>query len=1025
MPTSQANSGSAGHVPSSGARGGSGTLARGAVLLILLVIVTGAAAAQRGWLELETKHFRFIYRPGDGSAAVEQLLPMSDGIYLRVRDRFGYDVPQATVIVYDETDFANGYYSLAPPQHIGLFTVEPWVQLVGSDGSSWLEMLLVHELTHYFQYNTPAGLAYLAGRVFGPALGPFHHLLAAVWTVEGNAVNNESDLTDGGRLQDPWFLAQYRAQLYADAVPGLFQLGYDSHLPPRGRYYLGGAVFFDYLLREYGAQVLSDFHFRFARFPLGGVWFPLRAALGDPVREAYSDMLAADTLRFGLDPVVERAQRLTPTRSGTWSRPRSTGNGIYVYRRSVDRAPGIVRLDPATGEAEPVWSLVLTHAEAWSVSADGTRIVAGAATLEGSGAGLDSGERAAIVLWDDRTGDVRTLIADDVWSPAISPNGQTVVAVMRRPGNQQALIQVPADGGPEPEIIGMSPGMTFFDPVFTQDGQSVLVTTNQDGVQTIRRFTVGIGSAAAPSTPSAGEVLVAGGSLPDGTVLSGLARPHLGPAGEVRFVAAAGPAGSALNTPLSVWELDPGTRTASLVAWDPVAAVSRTDVDGVTLVQTMSELGTELRVQRRVPAVTSAVPRSLVLSTDPSNQEAWPASPPEPATADPGASSSGPVPKDARPYRPLPRPRLWLPDGGSSAAALASGLHPLQSLGAGVFVLGADEFGLTSWQASGVYYPGIAQPALSLSLDFLPPGWSFSLASVGDYVPVQGGFAWISEHSTRVGVDLLRRADHRQSRVIGANLGLSLARERRSDTGFTFAEVGTVGPGPWSLLPSLGIGGVRTSPAPRVAASGHLDRSASLTVSLSDLLAGGGLGPGVVDGAARLDLAPGAGRHTVRLAASADYGFGGLLVAGSGFRGFGSAVPLGPALLSPGQFGLSLDWILPAWLVDIPVAPSTGITAFSAGAFVEARGGFGSAGLQLEPDMVVGLELGSVITSILQLPLSGGVSVLIRPSAPEPLQAFTVYFGTGNTGLILETGARGSTISTPAGRLARRLFRRD
>ncbi|MFW5729171.1 MAG: hypothetical protein ACOCYG_05860, partial [Spirochaetota bacterium] len=252
-----------------------------------------------GFRQRSTEHFTFVYEPRDADA-VDDLVAMAEDVYKDVTSLLEHEPAHTRVLVIGRTDRANGYFSSAPPQHIGLVVAPPEGLSLGTRHREWLRLVFVHEFTHYVHLNYDSGFFYTLSRLFGEELITGNLLFMPFWNVEGIATTAESLLTAGGRGRSAFFELPYRALVMENELFNLTQAGYESHLPPRGRYYAGGYLLINYIVREYGIGTYLDIHRDYLRFPFLGIYGAIRrhtgtsatALLGEVRRElerAYQD----------------------------------------------------------------------------------------------------------------------------------------------------------------------------------------------------------------------------------------------------------------------------------------------------------------------------------------------------------------------------------------------------------------------------------------------------------------------------------------------------------------------------------------------------------------------------------------------------------------------------------------------------------------------------------------------------------------------------------------------------------------
>src|SRR5208283_848107 len=109
-----------------------------------------------GWSRVRTEHFVFVFEERD-QEAVRELLSFAEEVYGELTLFLDSTPQDIWVVLRGRIDTANGYTTASPP-HIVLYLAPPSEPLLGLDGSSYLRLLFVHELTHYLNFQYPKGL---------------------------------------------------------------------------------------------------------------------------------------------------------------------------------------------------------------------------------------------------------------------------------------------------------------------------------------------------------------------------------------------------------------------------------------------------------------------------------------------------------------------------------------------------------------------------------------------------------------------------------------------------------------------------------------------------------------------------------------------------------------------------------------------------------------------------------------------------------------------------------------------------
>ena len=119
-----------------------------------------------GWQRVETAHFAFVFEPRD-QGAVQELLSFSEEVYDEVTGFLGSRPARVWVVIAGRVDLANGFTSPFPP-HITLYLAPPSEPLIGLEASQYLRLLLVHELTHFINFEYDKGMFAFLSAFFGP-----------------------------------------------------------------------------------------------------------------------------------------------------------------------------------------------------------------------------------------------------------------------------------------------------------------------------------------------------------------------------------------------------------------------------------------------------------------------------------------------------------------------------------------------------------------------------------------------------------------------------------------------------------------------------------------------------------------------------------------------------------------------------------------------------------------------------------------------------------------------------------------
>lgn len=199
---------------------------------------TGQDRASLKWREITTEKFQLIY-PDYFEEEGQRIANLVSELYECSSKTLEHKPKKVSILFHTESAKSNGYVVWAP--HRSELYTTPSNATLSND---WLEHLAIHEFRHIVQIDKieqglPKILNYLFGeQIVGAVLG----LNVPLWFMEGDAVLQETLLTQSGRGRSANFLQVLRAELlskttwydydkailgsYKDFVPNQYHLGY-------------------------------------------------------------------------------------------------------------------------------------------------------------------------------------------------------------------------------------------------------------------------------------------------------------------------------------------------------------------------------------------------------------------------------------------------------------------------------------------------------------------------------------------------------------------------------------------------------------------------------------------------------------------------------------------------------------------------------------------------------------------------------------------------------------------------------
>jgi hypothetical protein len=878
-----------------------------------------------GWQRTETAHFVFVFEPRD-SRAVSQLVSFAEDVYQDVTEFIGARPNRVWVIVAGRVDLANAITYPFPP-HITLYLAPPSEPLVGLEASSYLRLLLAHELTHFVNFEYDKGPFAFLSTLFGPAVKEASAAFLPTWFLEGIATHSETLFTDGGRGRNPFFEMEYRAFALSDRFFPLSKAAYSSYFPPADRDWIGGYLFFRYLFDHYGSEIYIRIHDEYVKFPFLGPWKAIERATGKPADLLYSDMVAELKAHYSSQKSAEEGTGVVPNDVADYYLPVITSQGWYLYRSAPDKAPGIVQFDPVSMRERILLSTPLTDSASLTASEDGTRI--GFSTYEATLG--SSGEIVASDLFEmDRgTGAVRRITAGGhAWQPRLSPDGSRLLAVSAI-GPCSRLVEVDQRSGSLRLLFSMKEAIVST-PTISSDGLLVAFAVSLHGAWSIR--VLSLSSPEAPITPSdpIADFNVNIARIVVGPTRAGAYYPRFTDSGNIFF-------SSNMDGSLALYATDTDGSRCTLVCEDPIGAWAGELAENRVLYATYRTDGYTLRIKDM-----QSEPREPLTAVSEQNANETAA----------GAFRQAP-------YVDLPRFLAWapLPIYYSTIAAGEIVAAP------GAAFWGVSNLGTSSYAASISFRTDALQPAVELSLQT-------TASTVGLGYSLSEGYTNVSptDHRQELDQQVSSSFPLISSTKLNAATALSLltsvndALIAEGPQVFSFMDGLGAGTGARSLSYShdidatVGVGYQQSSIDSPMDLFALSQTIASLDVSLYPPVLSA-TGPGTITtGLLSFSFPSSFAHQALQLGLKTSYvSFNETFYQITNPRG-----AFDPVIQTmPGRTLLSFDYLIPIALLDAPLAYSLGLVGVGCGLHIEAAADWSTAPVAMvaDRDIYTGVEL--------------------------------------------------------------------
>ena len=501
------------------------------IMLLVFAFLVAPASAQRvppdePWRTLETEHFRVTF-PEHLEDLARRAADRAEWAHGRLSKHFVRG-PRGTIdlVITDHADVANGYATPFPSNRIVLYARTPVDSFLLGYFDDWLELLIVHELTHVFHLDRSGRYSVrgLFGRIPVPIFG-FPAFATPRWVIEGIGTWYESAITGKGRVLGTYHDMVLRTATLEGRFESIGQAGGWSPQWPGGlRIYIYGSMFFEYLIRKYGRDRMSAFV-----EAVEGQWIPYR--LDAAGRNAFGASLSSewsawangwraaaaglDARLTGIGPITESEVLTDGARYAL--RPKvSPDGGMLFYirsdgrsdRRLISARPGggvestLARVWGSNFDFTPGGDILLAQFEfagryrrfsdIYRVARDGEmqRLTNGARlTAPSAGPGewavaVSEGEGTnGLVRVNTRTGGVETLVRHEggvYWAfPAVSPDGRWIAAT-RWNGGYHDVVILDAAGSLVRQVT--HDRALDFAPAWSADGRWLVWSSDRTGI---------------------------------------------------------------------------------------------------------------------------------------------------------------------------------------------------------------------------------------------------------------------------------------------------------------------------------------------------------------------------------------------------------------------------------------------------------------------------------------------------------------------------------------------------------------
>jgi hypothetical protein len=228
------------------------------------------------WKQVNVPAAKVIFPAGMDSTAT-RVADIINRMDVATKPTIGFKQKQISIVLQNQTTISNAYVGLAPFRSEFYLTPDQNSFEIGT--LPWADQLAIHEFRHVQQYNNfNVGLSRGLRFLFGDAGQAFGNDLAIPnWFFEGDAVFNESHVSQQGRGRLPYFFNGYRALWNANKNYSWMKLRNGSLIDYVPDWYPMG-----YMLVAYGREKYGDDFWRKVTHDAAayhGLFYPMQRAI--------------------------------------------------------------------------------------------------------------------------------------------------------------------------------------------------------------------------------------------------------------------------------------------------------------------------------------------------------------------------------------------------------------------------------------------------------------------------------------------------------------------------------------------------------------------------------------------------------------------------------------------------------------------------------------------------------------------------------------------------------------------------
>lgn len=441
------------------------------------------------WKQFNSDTARVIFPAGLEIQAME-VSSIVHRLAAITQQTIGDKLRKVNIVLQNQTTRSNGYVALGPFR--SEFYLTPRQNSFELGSLPWHKMLALHEYRHVQQYNNfRKGLSKAFYFVFGEEGQALANSLAVPdWFYEGDAVYQETKMSDQGRGRIPYFFNGYRSLWTSSKKYSWMKLRNGSYRDYVPNHYSLGYLLVSYGYEKFGEQGWKKITEDAARFK--GLIYPFQHSFKDHTGQSFTSF-TNEALAYYKNNTVADISGDAPSEYGKnhvhfvadEKYPQWVDSLHIIYlKSSYKQIPAFYVRDIKTGAEKKIRNKALSSDDYFSYA--NNRVVYSAYRPDPRW-GWKNFELITVV--DIPTGSERTITSKTRYlSPAISEDGKTIVAVNSEPTGKNELHILDASTG---KVLMIMPGpdsLLYTYPQFINNGSIVSAVKKSNGEMALAKI---------------------------------------------------------------------------------------------------------------------------------------------------------------------------------------------------------------------------------------------------------------------------------------------------------------------------------------------------------------------------------------------------------------------------------------------------------------------------------------------------------------------------------------------------------